>query len=228
MPPPRIRLNAQQTEDFAVLCDLGPAKLQALLAALDDSERPIISAAAVRAKATAIVGEDGGRALIRQIIAFAIGIRRAAFSSDIVDAISEALRERQWSDAQLKRWDAIKASFWQLVSHRNITHAAKAFDLSYDYANLFDNMRIITDLRPVFDDEHASLIGGIVRHVLRLSYVSMGDQTSLSIAIDRKDIEDIRQWCDEALKKEAALAGYMAQPSPIQLVTSREERDELG
>jgi hypothetical protein len=100
--------------------------------------------------------------LVRQTIAFAIGIRRAAFSADIVDAISEALKDRQVGREELKRWNRIKHTFWDLISHRHIKNAAKAFDLSYDYANIFDDARIITDLRPVFDDEHSTLMAAFV------------------------------------------------------------------
>jgi hypothetical protein len=227
MAQPRIRLNAQQTEDFTALCQVDAAKVRAVLEALEDYERPLLSAADLRAKAARIVGERAAGALVRQTIAFAIGIRRAAFSADIVDAISEALKDRQVDSAQLKAWERIKHTFWNLISHRHIKHAAKAFDLSYDYANIFEDARLITDLRPVFDDEHSALIGGIVRHVIRLSYSSIGELTTLSIVMDRKNIEDLREWCDEALKKEAALISYMLTPNPIEVITSREERDEL-
>lgn len=227
MASPRIRLNPQQTEDFTALCDVGQVKLEAVLASLEGAERPLISTAQLRERAAAIVGPRHARALVRQLIAFAIGARRMAFSSDITEAISDALKERNWDEERQKSWDEIKSTFWRLVSQRHIRHAAKAYDLSFDYANIFDHMRIVTDLRPVFDDDHATLVGGIVRHVMRLSYSSVGDETSLSIVLDRKDIEDIRQSCDEALKKEGILSAFMTEPNAVQKVDPREQRNEL-
>jgi hypothetical protein len=42
-----------------------------------------------------VIGEDAARPLLRQLIGFAIGVRRESFSADIVASITEAMRERE-------------------------------------------------------------------------------------------------------------------------------------
>jgi hypothetical protein len=172
MAAPAIRLNAQQVEDFAALCKLGPNGLEDVLGALDSTKRPMINAADLRTAIADILGEDPAKPLLRQLLSFSIGVRRDAFTSAVTSAITDALRKNSWGEDQLAEWERIKEIFWALVSQWHVKQAAKAIDLSFDYTNLFQKARILTDLRPIFEDGHSALAGAVIRHVLRLSYWS--------------------------------------------------------
>jgi hypothetical protein len=226
----RVRLNSQQAQDLSVLAALGPARLGSVVSALEKAERPLLPSAELRELITTALGEeDAARALLRQLVGFGIGIRRNAFSLDVVDSIDQALLEQRVPEDTILKWQEVKDIFGRLLADEHISLAVKAFDLSFDYANLFHGIRIITDCRPIFDDSHALVIGNIVRHILRLSYTS-GDARAitLSLAIDRKEIEELRVWCDEALKKEAALARHLLDPRPTVKITPGDEHDELS
>jgi hypothetical protein len=223
----QIRLNAQQVNDFAVISAISPDQLQSALSALNDLRVPLVRISDLREILARVVGEDNARAMVRQLIGFAIGARREAFPPDVMDALTDALKVRDWSPDKRQAWDSIRPILWSLLSHSHIQYAAKAFDLAFDYTNLLSEARIITDLRPVYDEDHTKLIGAVVRHVMRLTYYSVDGQTSLTIALDRKEIENIKSSCDEAIKKEDALRAYLSVPEPLPSITAGEERDEL-
>lgn len=225
----KIRLNAQQADDLSILAGLGSERLSSVVSALAKERGHLLPSAELRQVITAAIGEQAAPALLRQLVGFGVGIRRKAFTLDVVDVIEQALKDQHVSGDTLARWRDIKDTFKCLLADEHISLAVKGFDLSFDYANVFSSARIITDCRPVFDDEHTMVVGNVVRHILRLSYVSVdGRIITLSLAIDRKEIEDIRTLCDEAVKKEATLAKHLADPQPTIKISPGDEHDELS
>jgi hypothetical protein len=79
---------------------------------------------------------------------------------------------------------------------------AKARELAFDFERIYTRARILTDIRPVFDDARNEIMGANVTQTLRLDYTSRNDSsTSLSLALDMSDIEELRKCCKDALRK---------------------------
>ena len=77
----------------------------------------------------------------------------------------------------------------------------KSMELSYDYANLIRDIRIVTDLRPLFDEQGGNVEAGVVSHTLRVNYSSEDGRHELSLALDLQDIEKLKKQCDRAILK---------------------------
>ena len=84
--------------------------------------------------------------------------------------------------------------------------SAKALDISYDFERVYASARFLTNIRPVYTEEHDAIIGATVVHTLRLDYVAAnGEDGSISLAIDQDDIIKLQDACKDAVSK-ASLA----------------------
>lgn len=80
---------------------------------------------------------------------------------------------------------------------------------------MLQNARIITDVRPVFNEEGSEIEGAIVSFTLRLHYDNIGGSESLSVALDEGDVQKMLATCQRALKK-AQVAQALLLKSGIQ------------
>jgi hypothetical protein len=100
--------------------------------------------------------------------------------------------------------------------------------LAYEYANLFQGARIVTDVRPVFndgDDDEMQIDGAVVSFTLRLHYDNREGNHSLSIALDETDVRALHHQCERALQK-ARMAQIRIQDAGIPTVISGKSSDE--
>src|SRR4051795_13701036 len=115
MAAPNIRFNPQQAQDFTIIGALGPERLKSAIDVLDQINRRMMSDSQVRRAFTDVIGEESAGALTRQLISFSIGLRHQAFSSQVVDAVSDALRARNIDAKVLEDWEGIKNLFWDAL-----------------------------------------------------------------------------------------------------------------
>lgn len=132
-----------------------------------------------------------------------------------------------WSVDELKRWDSVAPIVGELSVCDAIRTVSKATALEYDFANLFKAGRIITDIRPVFNDQQGESLeidGTVVSHTLRLSYDNSSGDHDLSLALDMKDIRALKLQCDRAIQK-AQLAKHLASEAGYPTVVCGEDGD---
>ena len=118
--------------------------------------------------------------------------------------LPEILRESLEGKLYRLNWrlgSRIAPLFRDILASRAIRTTVKSLELLYDYANLVQSSNVITDLRPVFDDEADHAIGAIVSFTLRLSYQNGNTTHSLSLAMDAEDVRRLQEQCKRALKK---------------------------
>lgn len=119
----------------------------------------------------------------------------------------------------------------QLFQADAIRTVSKATDLAYDHANLFQGARIVTDIRPVFndlDDDQLKMDGAVVSYTLRMHFDNRDGNHSLSIALDESDVLVLKDQCERALQKAKIAFSRMSQPQVIGIPTviSGEDIDE--
>lgn len=86
-----------------------------------------------------------------------------------------------------------------------MTLSAKAFDVQHEYEKLFASARILSDLRPVFDQTGNEPIGTIAVHNLKLTYFEGGEYKHIFIALDKSDLAVLRKALDRAESKSAGM-----------------------
>src|SRR5215207_1774558 len=89
-----------------------------------------------------------------------------------------------------------------LVNAPALTSLARSFFLTFEHQNIYEEAQILTELRPVFDDEVSDVpLGGVVLSMLSLTYFSADQRTKLQVAVDEDDLQELKQVVDRALLK---------------------------
>ncbi len=89
----------------------------------------------------------------------------------------------------------------------------KAASIGYQHERLFVDAQVLTDLRPVFEDDisddHGPL-GAVLSHLLRLHIIGQtGTHEDVYVALDDGDIATLREALDRAERKSALLRGRL-------------------
>jgi hypothetical protein len=108
------------------------------------------------------------------------------------------------------------------MSSESVVGLAKAVDLAYEYDHVFHTARILTDVRPIFGDEAADVLGGVVTHTLRLDHFSRGRIETFSIALTESELLELEAAVNRAKEKTASTMELLAKASLVRFETRSE------
>lgn len=135
----------------------------------------------------------------------AVPVRRLA--SDVCDAM-QSLR-----GGGLKLLDSEQAKFRgrleKLLSVNSISYASKAIGLRGDFACLFCDAKILTDLRPIFAKPEELPVGAVITHTLKLGYHEGRDHKELYVSLDAGDISNLMEVLVRAESKASSLKAFL-------------------
>ncbi len=128
-----------------------------------------------------------------------------------LDAIRADLKAAWASEpAKIERWDRIRPPLVEMLSTKPVRTTVKALDIAYEYANLLQFSRIMTDVRPVFNEDGDEVEGAVVAFTLRMNLLNAGHSQSLSIALDALDLRLLLEQCERALQKAETVRNYFS------------------
>lgn len=226
----KIGLDRAQIEDLRVVLSIGPSGLTKIanhLAALP--ALPLKPSTLLGEMAIALEGRNHEAAsLLRPVLALAgIITQRDVSANQLADGLYEGiLGGSDWSEDDLQHWkSSIEPPLVEIIQTAAVKLVAKATDLSYDYANLFQASRVITDIRPVFDDSAETVLGHVISFTLRLSYDNKQGDCDLSVAMDERDIKSLLRQCERAIQKAALLRQKLNDAATVPIVVSGEDAE---
>ena len=92
------------------------------------------------------------------------------------------------------------------ATNTSLEMVAKARDIAYEEERILYDVRVITDLRPIFRREiEKKPQAFIVSHALRISYYENEQSKEVYLALDRNDLKRMQTIATRALEKEDAL-----------------------
>lgn len=199
-----LRISDQSERELEKICEIPPDNLKKVIANLGAVDRPIISPKALRVAIGSTVGDDAG-ILVKHLVSLVLlYVKDNREISDIVDALRLTL-SKKWGgedDERMKKWLSIEPDFKMLMTNEHVIIAAKSFELAGDFENSLHSTRIISDIRPVFNQERTAIIGEILCSGLRLDYYNGSyDRNSISIAMSEEDIKHLSEECVKAINK---------------------------
>jgi len=125
--------------------------------------------------------------------------------SEFIDDLSEALRELDesiWSDKEHKEWEKRRTIISELLATPGaLGLSTKAAELLLEHPFVLCESRIISDLRPIFDDDADVILGFVNFHTLMLRCVEGGKEKILHIAMDNNDVSQLKEHAERAEKK---------------------------
>jgi hypothetical protein len=199
----QLRLSQTQLSDLKSIADLSESQLRSALAGLAELTPIPMSQEEVARVFARVIPDQPARvdSLVRQVLALAgLQYRSDTPYDELVLALRSALSSKL-EPGLMEAWARIEPAFEELLRSQPIRTVVKSLELTYDYANLIQSTNVVTDIRPIFDDEAEDVIGSVVSFTLRLSYRNGESLQSLSLAFDAEDVARLRDQCVRALKK---------------------------
>lgn len=189
--------------DLKRICNLGCEEFRRVVSQFLASSSKSITAEALFADFAKIIEGDESEAVVSSVLVINNVARDRNAEISTVLQYMRIDAENRWDDAILQVWDEIQPVFEELCSAPVVRRVSKAMELSYDYANLFQGAKILTDIRPIFSGqvEDLEIDGAVVSYTLRLHYDNRDGDHSLSITLDESDVIALAEQCDRALLK---------------------------
>lgn len=198
-----FRISPEQAADIKAISNISPDRLRALLSHLDSLGRPIIAASELHRVVEELLGDkSSATSLSRQLIALAAYCRAeheepAAAISSLVEGLENSQLNPEEQASILRASKDLEA----LVGQGSVMTSAKALDLALNYVNIWRNGNMVTDIKPIFDDDRDVIIGAIVSHTLNVTYYGDNGPGGLALALEKDDILALRKACDDAIRK---------------------------
>jgi hypothetical protein len=183
----------------------------------------------LRSEFSAVIGdpEVAGR-IVRALLIFESIVRQRGVTSDeILEGVRHGIEasEERWNETELERWRALEPIVRDLLKMPAIRLVSNSLNLSYEYQNILEATRIITDIRPVFNVEANGIEGAVISHTLRIRYDNTEGNHSLSIAMDINDIRKLEAQCQRALKKAETAQALMRDRTHIPTIIAGEDAE---
>ncbi len=226
--PIKLILHDDNLEDLAVLRDLGAESIKLIIDKIKKLSPPPLKPLDLHRALKEILPERTTEIeIIFRPLMFLYNLRRKRNISveELIDGLSYSitLAKNRWDEDKISEWNKLKPLFQELFSLPEIWTVVKALDLAYDYTHLLRNIKILTDIRPVYNEEATEILGAVVSHTLRLYYDSSEGTISLSIALDEEDVENLLDSCTRALEKAKTAQRFMREKGDIDTFLCGEE-----
>lgn len=217
-------------EGFQALIEIGDEKL-ALLNEHVQNKRLTLDAERLlseMAKATGATEDALGLAMDNILIPLS-GLRgdlRMA-STDFVDLLTELIEKQKtdWYEENHAEWERVSPSLAPLIGPDSyFAQLNKAYRLVANRPSIVETARILTELRPVYDDEATKVKAYLITSTLAVRYREFGEQKRLHLTVDRQDLGRFREQVDRALRKIELLERQVALLEVPSLVAG-DERD---
>lgn len=210
MPLVPLSIAKESEDDLRVLSGQPLDRLEEAYARAAAVKGHLISPSALRTAIDGILTPVAVRALIRQLVGLRSFVDESQVSpSEVIQALSAGLKRTRSAEDILQKWESASKVLERFLSLENIITVAKALELSLDFEHIHLSSKILTDVRPVFSATRDEIIGGIVCNRLRIKYHDEDAHRSISISIDKDEIEYLEKLCREALKKIELASGLL-------------------
>ena len=226
----QFRIPADALMDMAVLRRVGSEKLAQLATAFAAIEPTPLRSKQLRNVARDVLGADAeadgiGQSVVRLLLAlYGLRRQRSLTPESILEGLRDGIGRSDWDEEAASEWKAIEPRVEELLSVENLWAVSKALALSYEYANLYESAQIVTDIRPVYNEEASDIQGSIVSYTLRMNYDDAEGNHTLSIAMDERDIRELMCACERAQKKSQGARTFM-EGAQVPTLIAGEDRD---
>lgn len=140
-------------------------------------------------------GVDGGAAFAAVMSLVAAGRRYRVSVSDLVASLKESFGI-----------ETAGTGISALLESATIQRFSKALSLRNEYERIVTDTRILSDIRPIFDDEQndPTIEAAIVNHIIRVAYTAADGDHEVHLSLDAADLEKLQAQIERALKKDKA------------------------
>lgn len=175
---------------------------------LDDDVARIVLANAALASET----EEVKAAVIEVVGGIHSLLRTANMSAnqliaEIAEAFSAKIENEDGQVRSRQELEGLSDNLRKILRIKQVYVSSKALALFNDEERLFLRSKIITSVRPIFDEDIAlPVVGSIITHSLKISVRGNGGNKNHYFALDSRDLLELRDTIDRAIAKTNALS----------------------
>lgn len=138
----------------------------------------------------------------------ALLVRVRAKPEQLVELLTETLELQaspSWKDQYLKQWIEAKEKVAQALDwigqDEVFVALRKMQQLRFAHQNILTDVRLINDLRPVYNTDGDKILHMMIYYSLLIDYVDGAGSHKIEFALDARDIRDLKRLCERAQKK---------------------------
>jgi hypothetical protein len=153
--------------------------------------------------------DNYGKYIIRVIISIFMlqenaQVSTEQISKDFVDAILSDETFSDISDDEVSRFEGRLNKLLDIESPLRLSFQAIA--LQQEYERVLFRTQILTDMRPLLSkDSEQAVNGALIIHTLKVEYRDANGSNEFYVALDSKDLQNLRKQIDEADKAGKAI-----------------------
>jgi len=213
-----LRVPGQYEGGFAKIRDLSDESAQELLAALQqapDNYNGDSLSLAVAEMVDTIAASDVREIVLALLSLYSYRDYSQEAISEVAAAIAQAMEESRSEQFRLHTDERphFEERLAQLLGIGSLNVTVRAGRLSIENAHPLQDVRIVTDVRPVFEPDavEATPKGAIVLHQLKLTYWanSSSDTENFFITLDANDVRKLLDQLERASSKAASLKAVL-------------------
>jgi len=185
--------------------ELTDTEFRELYEKLKEAEASVVRARFVEREAIDIPGlsTDDATNIITALLWLASGQNQLQLG---IDQFAEAVSQSADLNQAPNEYDSLAGRLSQLLSIKPIRLTWKAIDVLTQNEKAFLEARILTDMRPVFGDDVSDPPDVVViLHTLKIRYRTGRRTEDIFVALDNKDIKELRAILDRAETKAETL-----------------------
>ncbi len=139
-------------------------------------------------------------------------------ASDFLKALQQTIADRaseEWKSRYIEAWNSLVGELAPFFQPDNFfSQASKAFDLLTERPAILQNARILTELRPIYDEAQTKTLAVLQTNTLVLDYWKGRDIHTLHISLDNDDLKSLTKevkWAQDkiSISQKEALAHRM-------------------
>jgi hypothetical protein len=129
------------------------------------------------------------------------------------DFVKELMLAAQYDEliSNVDSIDELSTKLIQVFTDESTLHqSAKIRDLMWDRPNCVENVRVLSDLRPVFGtNADSSPQSFLIDHTLRVVYQTAAGVEEVHLSLDGEGLRELGKEIDRAIRKEGKLIDYV-------------------
>ena len=211
-----LRIPRQYEEAFAKIGRLSDESNQELLAALQkapDTINPNSLSLAVAAQVDTIAASDIEEIVAALLSLYSFRNQSDTAVSDVARDVAKALEENESGEFRLLPEDRadFESRLAGLLNVNRFDDTARAGVLLLENEHSLLEARIVTDLRPVFEQDHpeAAPKGALIVHMLKIVYRADNSTKNFFVALDTNDVRELKEQLERADAKAESLKSVL-------------------
>ncbi|ASJ71087.1 hypothetical protein IMCC3135_04870 [Granulosicoccus antarcticus IMCC3135] len=229
----RISNAEKLASDIREILVLSDEQLSSLALSLNNDDSKILSRADLRKHLqTQLTGEHEllGQVLESFLIKTAklvsdVVSKDSQFSAslikDVIEREFEASKNNDLVERFLATWPTLEAMMCSDV----VRLVEKSIRLTFDQSDILTDARIITDIRPVYDDDREIIERALIVQTMRIDYYNSGRKKTLSLALDNADLMRLKECVEKAMSKAVSAKALIETEAKISVLLPGESNN---